>query len=75
MTITRYCLGPPYLSPWSKVLLEKLVVAQLVKKFAAFIESEGFLLCSREPSSGPTSYFEEGGFGPQSHTLFLLDPF
>jgi hypothetical protein len=39
---------------WSKVLLEKLVVAQLSKKFsAAFLEPEGSSPCSQEPATGP----------------------
>jgi hypothetical protein len=31
------------LTPWSRVLLEKLIVTQLVKKFLTFMEPEGSL--------------------------------
>jgi len=40
----------------SKVLLEKLVVTQLVKKLLAFVESESSSLCSQEPAIGPSSF-------------------
>jgi len=32
-----------YLNPWSRVLLEKLIVAQLVKKFPAFYGTRSFI--------------------------------
>jgi hypothetical protein len=34
-----------YLTAWSKVLLEKTIIAQLVKKFLPFMELEGALPC------------------------------
>jgi hypothetical protein len=34
------------------VLLKNLMVAQLFKKFSTFIESQGSLSCSGEPSTG-----------------------
>jgi len=37
---------------WNRVFVEKLTVMRLVKKFQHFVESEGSLLCSQEPSSG-----------------------
>jgi len=37
---------------WSRVFVEKLTVERLVKKFQHFVEPEGSLLCSQEPSSG-----------------------
>jgi hypothetical protein len=41
-TPPRYGLLPE-LTPWSRVLPEKLIVAQLIKKLAAFMELEGSL--------------------------------
>jgi hypothetical protein len=35
--------------------LDKLIVTQLVKKLAPFIDSEGHLLCSQEPPLVPVS--------------------
>jgi hypothetical protein len=35
---------------WSRVLLEKLLVAQIVKKFQQFME--GSLPCSQDPGDG-----------------------
>jgi hypothetical protein len=34
-------------SPWSRILLEKLLVTQLVKKFHQLIEPKSFLPCSQ----------------------------
>jgi hypothetical protein len=42
------------LTPRSKVLLEKLIVAQLVKKLPAFMETEYPLACSQELATGPS---------------------
>jgi len=42
-----------YLTPWSRALLEKLVVIQLVKNFSAFMEPEGLISCSQKPAIGP----------------------
>jgi hypothetical protein len=35
------------------IFLGKLTVAQLVKIFRAFYGTEGSLLCSQEPTTGP----------------------
>jgi len=35
------------------VLLQKLIVAKLVKKLPAFIEPEDYLPCSQQPVTGP----------------------
>jgi hypothetical protein len=35
-------------TPWSRTVLEKLIVAQLVNKFPAFMEPKGSLPCSEE---------------------------
>jgi hypothetical protein len=40
------------LTTWSRVLLEKLIITQLVKKFP-FTEPKGSLLYSQEPTTGP----------------------
>jgi hypothetical protein len=42
-----------YPTPNSRILLEKLIVAQLVNKFPHFMASEGTLLCSQKPITGP----------------------
>jgi hypothetical protein len=34
-------------------LLQKLIVTQLIKKFSAFLETEGSLPCSQQPATGP----------------------
>jgi hypothetical protein len=40
------------LTPWSRVFLEKLTVAQLVKEFP-FMKFENLLSCLLEPAIGP----------------------
>jgi len=42
-----------HLTPSSRVILEKLIVTQQVKKFPAFMEPECSLPCSQEPATGP----------------------
>jgi hypothetical protein len=39
----RYCTITYLLTPWSRVLLEKLIGLQLVKKFPAFYRARRFL--------------------------------
>jgi hypothetical protein len=39
--------------PWSRISLEKAIVAQLVKKLPQFFEPESSLPCSQKPTSGP----------------------
>jgi hypothetical protein len=41
-----------YLTPWSRVLLEKLTVTKLVKKFPTIMEPEGLLPCSQQHTVG-----------------------
>jgi hypothetical protein len=41
------------LTPWSTVLLEKLTVSQLVKKFPAFMKHKGSLPHSQMPATRP----------------------
>jgi hypothetical protein len=40
-------------TPWNRVLLEKLIVARLVKKFRAFYGTKDSLPCSQDPATGP----------------------
>jgi hypothetical protein len=42
-----------YLTPWSKIFFEKLIVTQLDKKFTPFMEPEGSLPCSQQPATCP----------------------
>jgi len=49
------------------VLLEKLTVTQLVKKFSTLMELKGSLPCSQDPAIGP--YPESDEFGPHFPTL------
>jgi hypothetical protein len=46
------------LTSWNRVFLEKFIVAQLVKKFPAFMKAEVSLPCSQQPTSG--TYPEQG---------------
>jgi hypothetical protein len=57
------------LPPWSTVLLEKLTVSQLVKKFPTFMEHESSLPYSQEPATGP--YPEPDESNPYLTTIFL----
>jgi hypothetical protein len=55
--------------PWSRVLLEKLKVTQLIKQFTLpFMEPEGSLTCSQEPGTGP--YPEPDESSSHHQTLF-----
>jgi hypothetical protein len=50
--VVSYLVSPyAQLTPWSRVLLEKVAVAHLIKKFPAFYESEGLLMCSQDPTT------------------------
>jgi hypothetical protein len=60
-------------TPWSKVLLQKPIVAQLINKFQCFMEPEGSLVCSQESSTG--SHPEPDEFSPHHPTLFLKTRF
>jgi hypothetical protein len=42
-TIPLLCILIDWLTPWSRVLLEKLTVTQLVKKFCAFYGTQRFI--------------------------------
>jgi hypothetical protein len=52
-------------TPWSTVLLEKLIVAQLIKKFPAFYGTRRFILpCSQEPATGTCPELHESSPHP-----------
>jgi hypothetical protein len=51
-------------TPWSRDLLEKLPVTQLVKKFPPFMESECSSLCSQVTATGHSSEPHESNPNP-----------
>jgi hypothetical protein len=53
------------LAPWSRGLVEKLMITQLVKR----LELRGLLLSSQDPASGPYPELDESSLYP--HILFL----
>jgi len=57
-----------YLTSWSRVVLEKRIVTQLVKKFPAFVEPKGSSPCSQESVTCP--YPEPDVSSPQLPNLF-----
>jgi hypothetical protein len=59
------------LTPWSRVLLEKLTGLQLVKKFPAFMEPEGSSPHSQAPATYP--YPEPAQSSPHTHIPLLED--
>jgi len=61
------------LAPWGKVVLEKLTVTQLVKKFPDFMKPKVPVLCSQDSTTGP--YPEPDAFIPCLCSLFPWDPF
>jgi hypothetical protein len=52
MSWTRVDIELHKLTPWSRVLLEKLAVAQTLKKFPTFRAHKSSLLSSNEPATG-----------------------
>jgi hypothetical protein len=52
MFSTGYSTTPYQLTPWSRVLVEKLIVAQLPKMFPLFMQPEYSLPCSKETATG-----------------------
>jgi hypothetical protein len=56
------------LTPWSRILLGKLTVTQLVNEFPTFMESERSSPCSQKAAIGP--YPEPNAFSPPFPTLF-----
>jgi hypothetical protein len=55
------------LTPRSRIPLENLTVAQLVKEFPHFMETEGSVPCSQEPSTGPCPEPDEPNPHPVSY--------
>jgi hypothetical protein len=56
------------LTPWTRVLLEKLVVCSASQRNSApFMEPEGLLPCSQEPTTGPSSDSDESNPHPPDH--------
>jgi hypothetical protein len=51
LSLTKTAVNQP--TPTSRALLEKLIVTQLVKKFAAFYETRRFIAVFTEPATGP----------------------
>ena len=60
------------LTPWCRVLLEKLAGLQLVKKFPAFFEPEGSLPHSQASATRPNSGLAK--FSPHTHNPPPGDP-
>jgi hypothetical protein len=52
------------------MLLEKLMMAQQVKKFLSFNGNPRFLDCSQEPTTG--HYTEPDEYSPYPHDLFNI---
>ena len=60
------------LTPWFRILLEKLTVLQLVKKFPNFMETEGSLPHSQVPATCP--YPDPSRSSPSIHIPLPEDP-
>jgi hypothetical protein len=56
------------LTPWSRILLEKLIITKLVKKFLAFYGTRMFI---QKPATGPCPEADEST--PHLPNLFPLD--
>jgi len=59
----------PKLSPWSTVILKKLIFAQLVKHIPRFLEPEGLLPRLQEPATGHYPESDESSSHP--HIILL----
>jgi hypothetical protein len=55
-------------TPWSRVLLEKLTIAQLAKKFFGFYGTIKLITVFQEPIIGASETDESN---PHSHILFI----
>jgi hypothetical protein len=65
----RASVSPCLLTPWNRVLLEKLTGSQLVNKFPAFMEPESSLLHSQVPATCPYPEPDQPRLCPSSHFL------
>jgi hypothetical protein len=55
------------LTPWCRILFEKLIVTQLVKQYPAFfMETEGSFPCSQKPATGHYSESDESSSSHRS---------
>lgn len=52
------------LTPWSWVLLDQLTLTQAARKFPAFMEPKGSLLCSQQPVISPYPEPDESNIHP-----------
>jgi hypothetical protein len=68
-----------YITKWSRVLLEKLILAQLLTNSPPFMEPECSLPCSQEPATGPYPEPDESNpnlppYFPKIHFNIILSP-
>jgi hypothetical protein len=55
------------LTPWCRILFEKLIITRLIKKYLAFFtEPEGSSPCSQKPATGPYPELTESSSPRQS---------
>ena len=64
--MTSLCILNYLLTPWSRVLLQKLTGLWLVKKFPTFMEPEGSLPHSQVPTTRPYPQPHRSNPRPQS---------
>jgi len=62
-----------YLTPWSRVLLEKLTVTQLVKKFPALYGNRRFITMSKSPPMVPI-LIQMNSFHNLPHYILKIHP-
>jgi hypothetical protein len=59
------------ITPWNRVLLEKLIVAQLVKKFPTFYTTKGSLPCPEEAVTERCPEADESGQSTNTDLISL----
>jgi hypothetical protein len=62
-------LGITHVTSWRRVLIQKLIVALLAKKFPVFYRKQNSLPCSLQPATWPSP--EPAESSPHSHTYYL----